>query len=129
MSEKSAFQRAQYGLVARFSSDWHSLRPEGAPRKGNDLRVSPVTAEAVVTMLRYIGPGVSIDFMAYYRDSAERRLLEDALRELGLDLKLPPCASSPIMRSGRGAHCDRVVLVERRGDGSLGYTMVQNPHS
>ena len=113
--------RAQYGLVAAFSREWHALREEEEgrrTRKDNSLRVSPVSAPAVSGALRYNGPGTNIHFMAFYRNDEERALLVDAIAALkminrGINLVLPPSATEPILRVGRYAHCDVVFLAER----------------
>ena len=111
--------RAQYGLVARYSVEWHELLPESGVRKGNDLRASPLDSDAVGISLRHVVPGMAIDFMAYYRTQDEKDLLEDALKVCRVDLELPPCATTPILRVGPGSYADMVFLVERVPEGTL----------
>jgi hypothetical protein len=95
---------------------WHALQEEEGIRKGNSLRSSPIPASQTQNALKHIVPGMNIEFLAFYRDKNEQRLLEDALLYLEVDLKLPPSATTPILRVGRATHCDTVFLVERGTD-------------
>lgn len=119
--------RAQYGLVARYSAEWHALLPENGIHKGSALRSRRLDSDAVAISLRHIEPGMAIDFMAYYRTQEERELLEDALKAMSLKLELPPCATTPILRVGRGSYADGVFLVERLTDGTMAFTGFRIP--
>lgn len=108
--------RVQYGLVAKLSSRWHALTPDHGKgvHKGNELRCCPMSPIDVANSLRFAGnEETSIDFMAFYDTPEEAQLLCDALASLGLKKDLPVPSKNPILRVGRGAHCDLVICVER----------------
>lgn len=117
--------RAQRGLVAKFSAKWHALTPDSGKgvHKGNCLRAGPMDPQDAANSLWNAGSErTSLDFLAFYETPAEEALLREALASLGLRKDLPPSANGPILRVGRGAHHDGVILVEKMPGGELVYT-------